>query len=88
LPRTLLHRLAHAYGTNATDLLGSAQKLTELGEIFGSDLTQAEVDYLLNHEWARTTEDILYRRTKLGLRMSQDAVERLSRYLESLPGSA
>ena len=88
LPRGLLHRLAHAYGTNATDLLGSAQKLTDLGEIFGSDLTQAEVDYLLNHEWARTTEDILYRRTKLGLRMSQDAVERLSRYLGSLPGSA
>jgi glycerol-3-phosphate dehydrogenase len=88
LPRGLLHRLAHAYGTNATDLLGSAQKLTDLGEIFGSDLTQAEVDYLLNHEWARTTEDILYRRTKLGIRMSQDGLERLSRYLESLPGSA
>ena len=88
LPQTLLHRLAHAYGTNAVRLLGSAQHITDLGEIFGSDLTQAEVDYLLNHEWARTTEDILYRRTKLGLRMSQDAVERLSRYLGSLPGSA
>jgi glycerol-3-phosphate dehydrogenase len=56
-----------------------------LGEHFGSDLYQAEVDYLIRHEWATQAEDILWRRSKLGLRVSPDDVARLTAYLAKVP---
>jgi len=71
----------HSYGTRARDLLGEASGLDALGENFGSDLYQAEVDYLVRHEWATEAEDILWRRTKVGLRVTPPDVERLSAYL-------
>src|SRR5215471_5521428 len=63
-------RLAHAYGTRASKLLGNAKSLADLGESFGATLTAAEVQYLMASEWAQTAEDIIWRRTKLGLRLS------------------
>ncbi|MEX1829727.1 glycerol-3-phosphate dehydrogenase [Luteibacter sp. CQ10] len=74
-------RLAHSYGTRARDLLGEAAGLDALGEHFGADLYQAEVDYLVRHEWATEAEDILWRRSKLGLRVDPDGVRRLTDYL-------
>ncbi len=65
-------RLARAYGTRVDLILGSALSMAELGHDFGSGLTEAEVRYLMAHEWARTSQDILWRRTKLGLHMSAD----------------
>lgn len=63
-------RLAHTYGTLASKLLGNAKTLGDLGHSFGATLTESEVKYLMSVEWARTAEDIVWRRSKLGLRMS------------------
>jgi glycerol-3-phosphate dehydrogenase len=78
----MLRRLARQYGTRAATLLGSAKRMEDLGEIFGSDLSQREVDYLIDNEWARTSEDILWRRTKLGLRVGRNDQARLDAYLQ------
>ena len=64
------NRLSHAYGTHASRMLGHAQSLADLGQSFGATLTAAEVQYLMASEWAQTAEDIVWRRTKLGLRLS------------------
>ena len=63
----LLNRLARAYGTRIETLLGSATSEADLGKHYGGGLYQREIDYLVTHEFARTPEDILQRRTKLGL---------------------
>jgi glycerol-3-phosphate dehydrogenase len=76
-----LQRLARQYGTQAATLLGKAARMQDLGELFGADLTQREVEYLIEREWARTAEDILWRRTKLGLRMSTSDIAHLEDYL-------
>lgn len=60
-------RLARAYGTRAPRVLGGAKTFADLGAHFGATLTQAEVRYLIDQEWARTAGDVLWRRTKLGL---------------------
>jgi glycerol-3-phosphate dehydrogenase len=72
------HRLVRAYGTLAGEALGD-----EPGECFGADLHRPEVDYLRRHEWARTTDDILWRRSKLGLRIGAEGVARLRAYLDA-----
>jgi glycerol-3-phosphate dehydrogenase len=64
------NRLAHAYGTRAAKLLGNAKSMTDLGQSFGATLTEREVSYLMSMEWAMTAEDIVWRRSKLGLRLS------------------
>jgi glycerol-3-phosphate dehydrogenase len=62
-------------------LLGEASAPADLGEHFGADLYRVEVDYLRRHEWAKTAEDILWRRTKLGLSVDDASVARLATYL-------
>jgi glycerol-3-phosphate dehydrogenase len=74
-------RLAHAYGTRATKLLGSAKSLADLGQPFGATLTAAEVSYLMSSEWAVSAEDIVWRRSKLGLRMSPDEIATLDGWI-------
>ncbi|HVY50284.1 MAG TPA: glycerol-3-phosphate dehydrogenase [Devosia sp.] len=78
----MLRRLARQYGTRAETLLGTARRMEDLGELFGADLTQREVDYLVDKEWARTADDVLWRRTKLGLRIGLNDKARLEAYLE------
>jgi len=68
----LLRRLCHAYGTRITLLLGDGSKQPELGQHFGAGLYELEAKFLINHEWATSAEDILWRRSKLGLHMSAD----------------
>jgi glycerol-3-phosphate dehydrogenase len=80
LADSTIHRFVHAYGTLTPDVLGDAQKLEDLGQCFGADLTEREVDWLTHNEWARTTDDILWRRSKLGLHMNEKA---LSAYFSS-----
>jgi len=63
-------RLVRQYGTEAERILGDAEVAEDLGEDFGADLTEAELRWLIKHEWARTAEDVLWRRTKLGLRLT------------------
>ena len=67
LPDALSLRLARAYGTKAGLILDGCTSLADLGRDFGGGLYQREVDYLVAHEWAETAEDILWRRSKLGL---------------------
>jgi glycerol-3-phosphate dehydrogenase len=81
LPRPLLARLARAYGTRTRELLGNARTLQDLGPLFGADLSAREVDYLRREEWAKTAEDILWRRSKLGLRVTKDEIATLEGYL-------
>jgi glycerol-3-phosphate dehydrogenase len=76
LPAPRARRLARAYGTNADAIAGAPQ-----GQDFGGGLMQAEVDYLVAHEFARTPEDILYRRSKLGLHVPPTTEPALNAYL-------
>ena len=82
LPMDLSLRLARAYGTRLNAILGGAKHLGDLGEHFGAGLTQAEVDYLIAHEWAMTADDVLWRRTKRGLHMTDAERARVQQYLE------
>jgi len=81
LPPSLLQRLARTYGTRADRLLEGVWTSVDLGENFGGDLYSREVDYLVSKEWARTAEDVLFRRTKLGLHLPQEAADRLAQYM-------
>ena len=74
-------RLVRTYGTEARAMLGDAKEAGDLGQDFGATLTAAEVDWLMRQEWARTAEDVLWRRTKLGLHLGADAVARIEAYM-------
>ena len=78
-------RLFRQYGTLATDVLGDANSWSDLGRDFGASLSEREVRYLQSMEWAQSAEDILWRRSKLGLRMQAEAQARLSDFLERNP---
>jgi glycerol-3-phosphate dehydrogenase len=85
LPAALLERYGHAYGSRIATLLTGANALADLGEEIAPGLFRREVDYLIHSEWARTPEDILWRRSKLGLTLSPDmrshVIERLAALL-------
>ncbi|HEY5807734.1 MAG TPA: glycerol-3-phosphate dehydrogenase [Povalibacter sp.] len=81
LPDRLACRLAHSYGTRVSDILAAARNIEDLGTHFGAGLTRAEVDYLRSHEWAQTADDILWRRSKIGLHMTADERASLVNYL-------
>lgn len=82
LPDDLALRLARSYGTRTRRILANARSLADLGEDFGAGLHAAEVDYLVAEEWARTAEDVLYRRGKLGLHIPPEGAARLEAYLD------
>ncbi|MEO5375613.1 MAG: glycerol-3-phosphate dehydrogenase [Alphaproteobacteria bacterium] len=89
LPAMTLRRYVRAYGTRAETLIGAATSLTEMGEDLGGRLYEAEVAYLTGHEFARTADDILWRRSKLGLHLGSSAHETLTAALSSRgPGRA
>ena len=71
MEQRLLRRLARAYGTRVDELLGTAKSMAELGRDFGGGLHEAEITYLMRHEFAQTAEDILWRRSKLRLHLSE-----------------
>ena len=75
------NRLAHAYGTRATKLLGNARSIEDLGQSFGATLTETEVRYLMSVEWALTAEDVVWRRSKLGLRMTAAEIAALDEWI-------
>jgi glycerol-3-phosphate dehydrogenase len=74
-------RLAHAYGTRATKLLGSAKSIADLGQSFGATLTEAEVRYLMANEWAVSADDVVWRRSKLGLRLSAAEIATIDEWM-------
>lgn len=76
-----LRRMAMAYGTEITKIIGAKEGAQDLGIDFGAGLRQAEVDFLLSHEWARDVDDILMRRTKLGYYADDEMRDKLGAYL-------
>ncbi len=78
-------RLARAYGTMLHDMIGDA---TGMGEEFGGGLTAREVDWMVTREWARTADDILWRRSKIGLHINARQTARVAAYLEGKYGQA
>jgi glycerol-3-phosphate dehydrogenase len=80
-------RLTRAYGTIARDILGEARSADDLGSDFGHGLSEREVEHLVGREWARTAEDVLWRRSKLGLRFSPVQTAALADYLEGRSGA-
>lgn len=76
-PPAMLRRLARAYGTMIAKVLGNAATPAELGDDLGGGLSEAEVRYLVEHEWAQTPEDILFRRSKLGLHVPENTADRI-----------
>ncbi|TPE47091.1 glycerol-3-phosphate dehydrogenase [Maribrevibacterium harenarium] len=82
LNKELARRFTGSYGTLTYVMLGNASSLDDLGTCFGSDLYQKEVDYLIEHEWAYTAQDILWRRTKLGLELNPEQTAKLDSYVK------
>jgi glycerol-3-phosphate dehydrogenase len=74
-------RLVRAYGTQARQVLGDAASAADLGRSFGATLTEAEVHWLMAKEFARTAEDVVWRRSKLGLRMTADEIATLDAFM-------
>ena len=75
-------RLMRMYGNLGSKILKDAKRYDDLGEFFGGNLYESEVRYLIEHEWARSVEDILWRRTKEGLRLSKSETAKLDQFLK------
>jgi glycerol-3-phosphate dehydrogenase len=88
LDQALLRRLARAYGTRVERLLGEASAVPDLGVEVVPGLYEKEIEYLRREEWAVTAEDILFRRSKLGLHIAADATKRLASWLADHPPGA
>ncbi|MFY0612599.1 MAG: glycerol-3-phosphate dehydrogenase [Hyphomicrobiaceae bacterium] len=78
-------RLVRAYGTTAFTILDDATELDDLGKQFGSGLSEREVIYLRDHEWAVSADDVLWRRSKLGLRLTEAERRQLDQWLQAHP---
>jgi glycerol-3-phosphate dehydrogenase len=74
VPEPTLRRLLRAYGSRIDQVLRGANCLADLGRQFGAGLTEAELRHLVQSEWARTAADVVWRRSKLGLRLSADQI--------------
>jgi glycerol-3-phosphate dehydrogenase len=76
-------RMARAYGSMLHDMLADVNSREDMGADFGAGLTEAEVDWLITHEWAKTAEDILMRRTKIGLLTGPETRAAIERHIAS-----
>ena len=83
-PRNI-RRMFRAYGTETEKILAGARFVQDLGESFGL-ISAREIDYLVNNEWAREADDVLWRRSKLGLHLSVDEQERLRQHMAKRSG--
>jgi len=77
-------RLVRAYGTNCRRILGDAKSAADLGHDFGATLTEAELRWLIKNEWAKTADDVLWRRSKLGLYMNSSQKNALAQWFEEI----
>lgn len=82
---SLAKRWATSYGSRVWNILGESVSIDQLGLSFGHGLFAKEVDYLCRFEWVTTSEDILWRRSKLGLVFAQNEIDRLDAYLSNKP---
>ena len=81
LGQDLARRLIKTYGTDARIMLAGADSFAALGQDFGVGIYATEIDWLMEHEFARTADDVLWRRTRLGLHQEQNAVAELETYM-------
>ncbi len=79
-------RLVRAYGTEAVDILGEAREAADLGPDFGATLTGAEVRWQMDHEYARAAADVVWRRTRLGLKMTEAQIAALDDWMQQERG--
>ena len=78
-----IRRLCRAYGSRVPTLLAGVSTGADLGRDFGAGLSEREVDYLIDNEWAETAEDVLWRRSKLGLRVGAEQSAALDDYMRA-----
>jgi glycerol-3-phosphate dehydrogenase len=81
-------RLIRAYGTEAVLVLGAAKSMTDLGRDFGGTLTETEVRWLVTKEYAHTAADVVWRRSKLGLRMTKEQIAALETHMGNIAQAA
>jgi len=86
LPPELIATLVARHGARAADILRGASVLSDMGTAFGANLYAREIDYFVADEWARSAEDVLWRRTKAGLHLSPDQRDRVGTYVRSVIG--
>ena len=79
LPIKIAYRYARSYGTYSEKLIGNAKSINDLGQDYGNGLYEAEFNYLYQYEWAMTIEDVLWRRTKLGLHFTKEEILELKK---------
>lgn len=84
LSEATARRLVRAYGTRLERILGEARSADDLGNDFGMGFSAAELAYLVGQEWARTAEDVLWRRSKLGLHLPKSAQDEVKTAIERL----
>ena len=77
LTPAMIYRYARAYGTHMDYFLHGAESLDDLGEHYGDDIYHAEIAYLMNYEWATGLEDIIWRRSKMGIHISEATLANL-----------
>lgn len=82
LSEDLAWRLVRSYGTRAWQLMGDASSASDMGPQFGGSLTGREVGYLMDHEWAQNAEDVVWRRTKLGIRLEAKEIATLNDWMK------
>jgi len=82
IDRSILHRLVRAYGTDTAIMLADVRKAADLGQYFAAGLYEIELRWLIDREFARTAEDILWRRSKLGLHMTTTEQQAVARWFD------
>ncbi|MAE51221.1 MAG: glycerol-3-phosphate dehydrogenase [Micavibrio sp.] len=84
LPEKLLRRYAVHYGTCVYSMLSGATSFETMGRHFGDGVYECEIRYLLGHEFAENLDDILWRRTKLGLHISEETKRNIENFIREL----
>jgi glycerol-3-phosphate dehydrogenase len=84
VPLDTARRLVRAYGTRAEEVIGNAKSRDDLGRDFGAGFSEAEVRYLVQKEWAKSADDVLWRRSKLGLRVAVEAEAEIGMAMEEM----
>ncbi|HYA66855.1 MAG TPA: glycerol-3-phosphate dehydrogenase C-terminal domain-containing protein, partial [Burkholderiaceae bacterium] len=85
LPAAHARGLLARHGTVAHQILAGIHQLEEMGKHFGAGLYECELRHLIEHEWARTAEDVLWRRTKFGLRLSAEQTQHVTQWMATAP---
>ncbi len=85
LPEEIVQRYVESYGSNINHLLADITCMEDLGEHFGAGLYEKEIKYLMKHEWAQTLDDIIWRRSKLGLFLTLKQKNELEHFISSFP---